>query len=59
VDEVAQQCSSPAYVSNNIDDLVEKICAAAKPGTHILVMSNGGFGGIHNKLLATLKKRAQ
>ncbi|EKO3659677.1 UDP-N-acetylmuramate:L-alanyl-gamma-D-glutamyl-meso-diaminopimelate ligase [Vibrio metschnikovii] len=59
VDEVAQQCSSPAYVSNNIDDLVEKVCAAAKPGTHILVMSNGGFGGIHNKLLATLKKRAQ
>ena len=59
VDEVAQQCTSPAYVSNNIDDLVEKICAAAKPGSHILVMSNGGFGGIHNKLLATLKKRAQ
>ena len=28
--------------------------AAAKPGDHVLVMSNGGFGGVHDKLLAQL-----
>jgi UDP-N-acetylmuramate: L-alanyl-gamma-D-glutamyl-meso-diaminopimelate ligase len=27
---------------------------AAKPGNHVLCMSNGGFGGIHEKLLAAL-----
>jgi UDP-N-acetylmuramate: L-alanyl-gamma-D-glutamyl-meso-diaminopimelate ligase len=34
--------------------LIEKIAAAAQPGDHILVMSNGGFGGIHEKLLKRL-----
>ncbi|HXC38133.1 MAG TPA: UDP-N-acetylmuramate:L-alanyl-gamma-D-glutamyl-meso-diaminopimelate ligase [Burkholderiales bacterium] len=34
--------------------LVADIVAAARPGDHVLVMSNGGFGGIHAKLLAAL-----
>jgi UDP-N-acetylmuramate: L-alanyl-gamma-D-glutamyl-meso-diaminopimelate ligase len=34
--------------------LVESIITAAKPGDHVLVMSNGGFGGIHEKLLRGL-----
>ncbi|MDX9995452.1 MAG: UDP-N-acetylmuramate:L-alanyl-gamma-D-glutamyl-meso-diaminopimelate ligase [Rhodocyclaceae bacterium] len=40
-----------ALVSDDLDALVERIAAAAGPGDHILVMSNGGFGGIHQKLL--------
>ena len=32
----------------------EAILDAAKPGDHILVMSNGGFGGVHQKLLEGL-----
>jgi UDP-N-acetylmuramate: L-alanyl-gamma-D-glutamyl-meso-diaminopimelate ligase len=39
-----------------LDSLVAAIAAAAKPGDHILVMSNGGFGGVHNKILAALGK---
>jgi len=35
-------------------ELVAAIAAAARPGDHVLVMSNGGFGGIHEKLLAQL-----
>jgi UDP-N-acetylmuramate: L-alanyl-gamma-D-glutamyl-meso-diaminopimelate ligase len=31
---------------------------AARPGDHVLCMSNGGFGGIHGKLLAALAARA-
>jgi len=31
--------------------------AAARPGDHILCMSNGGFGGIHGKLLAALRAK--
>jgi UDP-N-acetylmuramate: L-alanyl-gamma-D-glutamyl-meso-diaminopimelate ligase len=38
--------------------LVEAIVAAARPGDHILVMSNGGFGGIHQQLLQSLNKAA-
>ncbi|MBS1158408.1 MAG: UDP-N-acetylmuramate:L-alanyl-gamma-D-glutamyl-meso-diaminopimelate ligase [Proteobacteria bacterium] len=43
-----------ALVEDNLDELVRKIVAAAQPGDQILVMSNGGFGGIHGKLLAAL-----
>jgi UDP-N-acetylmuramate: L-alanyl-gamma-D-glutamyl-meso-diaminopimelate ligase len=34
--------------------LIEAIALEARPGDHILVMSNGGFGGIHQKLLERL-----
>ena len=34
--------------------LVKAIVAAARPGDHVLVMSNGGFGGLHAKLLQAL-----
>jgi UDP-N-acetylmuramate: L-alanyl-gamma-D-glutamyl-meso-diaminopimelate ligase len=37
--------------------LVAAISQAAKAGDHILVMSNGGFGGIHDKLLHQLGAR--
>ncbi len=43
-----------AVVEDNIDELVRKIVAFSRPGDHILVMSNGGFGGIHGKLLDAL-----
>jgi UDP-N-acetylmuramate: L-alanyl-gamma-D-glutamyl-meso-diaminopimelate ligase len=43
-----------AVVEDNLEQLVSKIVATARAGDHILVMSNGGFGGIHDKLLAAL-----
>ena len=46
-----------AVVSDDLDSLVSRICADARPGDQILVMSNGGFGGIHGKLLAALAQR--
>jgi UDP-N-acetylmuramate: L-alanyl-gamma-D-glutamyl-meso-diaminopimelate ligase len=45
---------SKAIVEDDLGVLIEKIVAAAQPGDHILVMSNGGFGGIHEKLLKRL-----
>ena len=44
-----------AHVADNIDQLVAQVKAAAKPGDHLLCMSNGGFGGVHGKLLAALQ----
>ena len=43
-----------AVVEDDLDRLVARITAAAQAGDQILVMSNGGFGGIHDKLLAAL-----
>ena len=43
-----------ATIGDDLDALVGKIASEARAGDHILVMSNGGFGGIHGKLLAAL-----
>ena len=45
-----------AIVEDDLDQLVAKILKSARPGDHILVMSNGGFGGIHGKLLDGLAR---
>ncbi len=43
-----------AHLHENLARLVNAVTRAARPGDHILVMSNGGFGGIHQKLLDAL-----
>lgn len=45
-----------AAVSHQIDECVKQAVMHAKPGDTILVMSNGGFSGIHEKLLAALRE---
>jgi UDP-N-acetylmuramate: L-alanyl-gamma-D-glutamyl-meso-diaminopimelate ligase len=44
-----------AQVADSVDELVRQVANAARPGDHILCMSNGGFGGVHQKLLDALK----
>jgi UDP-N-acetylmuramate: L-alanyl-gamma-D-glutamyl-meso-diaminopimelate ligase len=46
-----------AQVADNVEALVKAVAVAAKPGDHILCMSNGGFGGIHAKLLVALRAK--
>jgi UDP-N-acetylmuramate: L-alanyl-gamma-D-glutamyl-meso-diaminopimelate ligase len=41
----------------NVDALVKAVADATQAGDHIVVMSNGGFGGLHDKLLAALRAR--
>ena len=41
-----------------LERLVDDVVAAARGGDHVLVMSNGGFGGVHQKLLDALAARA-
>ncbi|MDR2679064.1 MAG: UDP-N-acetylmuramate:L-alanyl-gamma-D-glutamyl-meso-diaminopimelate ligase [Zoogloeaceae bacterium] len=38
----------------DLDALIAAVAARAGPGDHVLVMSNGGFGGIHARLLSAL-----
>ena len=43
-----------AHVHDDLPALVDAITRAARPGDHIVVMSNGGFGGVHERLLDSL-----
>jgi UDP-N-acetylmuramate: L-alanyl-gamma-D-glutamyl-meso-diaminopimelate ligase len=47
-----------AVVCKTIDALVARVVDAARPGDHVLCMSNGGFGGVHQKLLDALAAKA-
>ncbi|WP_068635998.1 UDP-N-acetylmuramate:L-alanyl-gamma-D-glutamyl-meso-diaminopimelate ligase [Thauera butanivorans] len=47
-----------ARVHESLERLVADVAAAARPGDHVLVMSNGGFGGVHQKLLDALAAAA-
>ena len=44
-------------IFEDLDAMVAAIVVMSKPGDHILVMSNGGFGGVHGKILAKLAER--
>jgi len=46
-----------AVVADKVDTLVTAVIAAVKPGDHVLCMSNGSFGGIHGKLLDSLRNK--
>jgi len=56
--EALAPMGTQAVVTANIDALIAAVLKAARPGDHLLCMSNGGFGGIHDKLLAALAERA-
>jgi UDP-N-acetylmuramate: L-alanyl-gamma-D-glutamyl-meso-diaminopimelate ligase len=42
-------------VGRSVEGIVDEVSAMAAAGDHVLVMSNGGFGGIHEKLLTALQ----
>ena len=44
-----------AQTAGSIDQIVQQVHAAAQAGDHVLCMSNGGFGGVHARLLAALQ----
>ncbi|HYB32034.1 MAG TPA: UDP-N-acetylmuramate:L-alanyl-gamma-D-glutamyl-meso-diaminopimelate ligase [Steroidobacteraceae bacterium] len=46
------------HASRDVDELARELAAAARPGDQVLIMSNGGFGGLHGKLLAALQGTA-
>ena len=52
--DVVAQIGDKAQLVQDIDALAAQVAQLAGAGDHILVMSNGGFGGIHDKLLAGL-----
>jgi len=57
--EAMEAAVIPVTVLHQIDDVVAKVASTAKAGDTIVVMSNGGFGGLHKKLLAALEVSPQ
>ena len=55
--EALQAMGARAQVADTIDALVAQVRAAAQPGDHIVCMSNGGFGGVHARLMQALADR--
>jgi len=53
--DVAQTTGVPASVSGSVQAIIDEVVREARPGDHILVMSNGGFGGIHERLVIGLQ----
>ncbi len=50
----AANCSVPAVVCDSLEAIIERVKAQVAPGTQVVIMSNGGFGGLHGKLTAAL-----
>jgi UDP-N-acetylmuramate: L-alanyl-gamma-D-glutamyl-meso-diaminopimelate ligase len=46
------------HASGDVNTLARELASAARPGDQMLIMSNGGFGGLHEKLLGELRCRA-
>jgi UDP-N-acetylmuramate: L-alanyl-gamma-D-glutamyl-meso-diaminopimelate ligase len=55
--EALKPIANKAKTFDDLTMLVQAIKQAAKPGDHILVMSNGGFGGVHQKILDSLAEK--
>lgn len=51
----AALCTVPSVVCDSLEAIIAQVKSLAKPGTQIVIMSNGGFGGLHGKLAEALK----
>jgi UDP-N-acetylmuramate: L-alanyl-gamma-D-glutamyl-meso-diaminopimelate ligase len=54
--DIESHCKPPCFAASNINKLVDNICQQTISGDIIVVMSNGGFGDIHQKLLKSLSE---
>jgi UDP-N-acetylmuramate: L-alanyl-gamma-D-glutamyl-meso-diaminopimelate ligase len=59
LESVVEHGPVPAHLLQDIDELAQQVAAEARPGDQIVVMSNGGFGGIHQKLLDQLRNEGK
>lgn len=58
MDEVVNKSPVPAKLLRDLDELIHCAISLSEADTHIVIMSNGGFGGVHQKLIDQLKKHA-
>lgn len=58
LDGVIAASPVPAQLSNDLEATVQQLAATLHTGDHLVVMSNGGFGGVHQKILSALRQRS-
>ena len=58
VADAMQPLGSLATVYTDLERLTAALAGAAQAGDHLVLMSNGSFGGLHERLLAALRQRA-
>jgi UDP-N-acetylmuramate: L-alanyl-gamma-D-glutamyl-meso-diaminopimelate ligase len=58
MDEVVNKSPVPAKLLRDLDELIHCAISLSEANTHIVIMSNGGFGGVHQKLIEQLKTHA-
>ena len=56
IEDIAAQ-NKPAFAIRDVDEIVRTLCAELRSGDVVAIMSNGGFGGIHEMLLRDLRSR--
>ena len=54
---ITQPLGARARLVDSLDTLLRELDATARSGDHVLIMSNGGFGGLHRRLLDALRAR--
>ncbi|MDR6186073.1 UDP-N-acetylmuramate-alanine ligase [Acinetobacter baylyi] len=52
---VIDAATNHAQVSRSLEDIIHRITQEAADGDAVVIMSNGGFGGLHQKLLTALQ----
>ena len=57
--DAANTSQTPASVLASTQAIIDEVVKTARPGDHVLVMSNGGFEGIHQRLLEALEQTRQ
>ena len=57
LEEMARHSATRANVYGDVGAIISDISQQAKAGDHVVIMSNGAFNGIHEKLLARLSEK--
>jgi UDP-N-acetylmuramate: L-alanyl-gamma-D-glutamyl-meso-diaminopimelate ligase len=57
VRRVAQGLACPSWSGGDVGAMVDDLLANLRPGDHLVLMSNGSFGGAHERVLAALRER--
>lgn len=52
--QVMSECAVPGEIFDEVDEIIDFLVAKSRPGDELLIMSNGAFGGIHERLLKAL-----
>ena len=57
LDDVISASNVPAALATDTEQIISEVCSQAEPGSHIVIMSNGGFGGIHTRMVQALQSK--